>query len=369
MRIGIDVGPLAAPAGGIPRYVERLVASLAALDSRHELVLCGALDRALAPPALRPLRWDRRELPFQRWLKQLHPIGAGRLDLFHATNYLPPLALRVPTVLTVHDLSVHLFPESHGPARRLRHRLLPLMSRRAARVIADSLNTKRDLVRCYGLPEEQIDVVYLAVGDEFRPVRDEAERERVRLRYRLPERFVLYVGSLDPRKNLAALIAAQARLRHAGCPLPLVLGGVGPARHVEALCAAAHAQGLRRGEALLLPGHVEDADLPALYSLCDLFVYPSLYEGFGLPPLEAMACGAAVLVPDNSAFSELYRDTQLLFDLDDPDALTGAMAALLGDRERRQQLAEQGRKRAFARSWESVAAETAACYERALARA
>jgi len=369
MRIGIDVGPLAAPAGGIPRYVEQLVTSLAALEGLHDLVLCGAVDRALAPPAVRPLAWDRRELPFQRWVKQLHPVGAGRLDLFHATNYLPPLALRAPTVLTVHDLSVHLFPESHGFTRRLRHRLLPAMCRRAARVIADSLNTKRDLVRCYGLPEEQIDVVYLAAGEEFRPVRNETERERVRLRYRVPERFVLYVGSLDPRKNLGALIAAQARLRRAGCPLPLVLGGVGPARHVEQLCEAARAQGLVPGETLLLPGHVDDADLPALYSLCELFVYPSLYEGFGLPPLEAMACGAPVLVPDNSAFSELYRGTPLLFDLDDPDALTDAMAAVLGDRERRQQLAEQGRKRAFARTWESVAAETAACYERALARA
>lgn len=369
MRIGIDVGPLAARAGGIPRYVEKLVASLAALGLPHELVLCGAVDRALAAPAVRPLAWDRGDVPLQRWLKQLHPIGAGRLDLFHATNYLPPVALRAPTVLTVHDLSVHLFPESHGFARRLRHLLLPAMCRRAARVIADSRNTKRDLIRCYALPEDRIDVVYLAASDELGPVTDEAERESVRERYRLPEQFVLYVGSLDPRKNLAALIHAHARLRRAGCPLALVLGGAGTPRHVARLCAEARAQGLIPGESLLLPGHVEDADLPALYSLCELFVYPSLYEGFGLPPLEAMACGAPVLVPDNSAFSELYHGTPLLFELDDPDALTNAMAGVLGDRMRRQELAEHGRKCAAARSWDSVAAETAACYERALARA
>lgn len=369
MRIGIDVGPLAVRAGGIPRYVEQLVTSLAGLDVPYELVLCGAVDRALAPPAVRPLAWDRRALPLQRWLKQIHPIGAGRLDLFHATNYLPPVALRAPTVLTVHDLSVHLFPESHGYARRLRHRLLPAMCRRATRVIADSINTKRDLIRCYRVPEEQIDVVYLAASDEFRPVRDEAERERVRERYRLPERFVLYVGSLDPRKNLAALIRAHARLRDAGCPIPLVLGGVGAARHVERLSEEARARGLAPGDGLLLPGHVDDADLPALYSQCALFVYPSLYEGFGLPPLEAMACGAPVLVPDNSAFAELYRGTPLLVDLDDPDALTDAMATALGDTERRAELAEHGRKHAGARTWDSVAAETAACYQRALAGA
>ncbi|HVP31340.1 MAG TPA: glycosyltransferase family 1 protein [Myxococcota bacterium] len=366
MRIGVDVGPLAVRTGGIPRYVEKLVASLSGLECGHDFVLCGAIDPALAPPAVRPLAWDGRRVPLARWAKQLHPIGAGSLDLFHATNYLPPLLARVPTVLTVHDLSVHLFPESHGWPRRLRHRLLPAMCRRAARVIADSLNTKRDLVRHYGLPDERIDVVYLAAGQEFTPVSDEAARSHARLRYRLPERFVLYVGSLDPRKNLVALIHAHARLRRAGCPLPLVLGGVGAPRHVERLRAEALAHGLVPGETLLLPGHVEDADLPALYSQCELFVYPSLYEGFGLPPLEAMACGAPVLVPDNSAFSELYRGTRLLFDLDDPAALTEAMAAALGDRARRQQIAEEGRKRAGARSWEDVAAETVACFERAL---
>lgn len=367
MRIGIDVAPLAVRGGGIPRYVEELVRTLPECDGDEEFVLCGAVDRARAPAPGPRLSWDRAGFPMERWVKQLRPAGAGRLDLFHGTNYLPPILARTPTVLTVHDLSVQLMPESHGWKRRLRHRLLPAMCRRAARLIADSFNTKRDLVRLFGIPEERIDVVYLAAGDEFRPVQDAAERERVRRRYRLPSRFVLFVGSLDPRKNLAALIAAQAKLRREGCPLPLVLGGTGPRAHVHALLALARERGLVPGRDLLLPGHVEDADLPALYGLCELFVYTSRYEGFGLPPLEAMACGAPVLIPDNSAFHELYRDTPMLFDLSAPDGLYEAMRMALECPARRKELVEQGQKRAGARSWRSVARDTLACYRRALA--
>lgn len=365
-RIGIDVGPLGVRSGGIRRYVENLVAGLMEQGDDHELVLCGAVGAARMPVPSNRIGWDRNGFLLERWAKQIHPVGAGRLDLFHATNYLPPLLASMPTVLTVHDLSVHLLPENHGWKRRLRHRLLPSTCRRASRVIADSLNTKIDLVRLFRIPEDKIDVIYLAVDDSFRPVSDPARREEVLRRYGLPEEFVLFVGSIDPRKNLAALVEAHARLWREGCRLPLVLAGSGVEPVVAKLSAAAQAAGLRLGSGLLMPGHVADADLPALYTQTRLFVYPSLYEGFGLPPLEAMACGAPVLVPDNSAFRELYRGTPMLFDMEEKDGLLNAMRAALDDPERRDQLIEQGLKHAEARSWDNVVAETLVCYRRAL---
>jgi glycosyltransferase involved in cell wall biosynthesis len=366
MRIGIDVTPLCLRSGGIPRYVEKLVAGLAEIDCPERFALCGPVEPAhlanLAPGVWR----DRSGFPFEKLAKQIHPIGAGRLDLFHATNYLPPLLLRSPTVLTVHDLTVQLFPSTHGAVRRLRHRLLPSMCHRAARIIADSHSTKHDLVRLFGLPESKIDVVHLAAGEEFHPVSDPDERERVRWRYGLPRHFVLYLGDLNPRKGLEALVKAHARLRRHGCPYPLVLAGEGDPLYVQSLQSAARARGLELGEGLLMPGHVSESDLPALYSICDLFIYPSAYEGFGLPPLEAMACGAPVLVPDNSAFSELYAGSPMLFKLDSTESLVEAMDRALTSREWRNKLVESGLKQAELRSWSTVAHETLACYRRAL---
>jgi glycosyltransferase involved in cell wall biosynthesis len=315
------------------------------------------------------MRRDRTGFPLEKLVKELVSVGTGHLDLFHGTNYLPPLLTRIPTVLTVHDLTVRLFPENHGALRRMRHRFLPLMCRRAARIIADSHCTKRDLVEQYGLDPERIDVVHLAAGEEFAPVADEARREAVRRRYELPDGFVLYVGCLDPRKRLDVLIEAHAQLRREGCPFPLVLAGEGSPHHLAALRELAVRCGLEPGKHLILPGHVRDADLATLYSMCELFVYPSRYEGFGLPPLEAMACGAPVLVPDNSSFTELYQGTPMLFDLEHSEALTDAMREPLVSRAARQRLIDEGRKRAALRSWTTVASETLDCYRRAASAA
>jgi glycosyltransferase involved in cell wall biosynthesis len=369
LRVGIDVGPLAIRSGGIPRYVEKLLAAFGALAGETEFVLCGPIDCARLSAAAPRMPRDRTGFPLEKLVKEMFSIGAGRLDLFHGTNYLPPLLLRAPTVLTVHDLTVQLFPENHGALRRMRHRFLPLMCRRAARIIADSHCTKRDLVEHYGLAPERIDVVHLAAGEEFAPVADEEERDRVRRRYNLPESFVLFVGCLDPRKRLDVLIEAHAQLRREGCPFPLVLAGEGAPRHVAELRDLALREGLEPGKHLILPGHVLDEDLPALYSMCELFVYPSRYEGFGLPPLEAMACGAPVLVPDNSSFTELYQGTPMLFDLEHTEALIDAMREPLVSRESRRRLIDEGRKLASLRSWSTVASETLDCYRRALSAA
>jgi glycosyltransferase involved in cell wall biosynthesis len=245
--------------------------------------------------------------------------------------------------------------------------MLPLLCRKARRLIADSFNTKEDLIRHFGVAEDRVDVVHLAVSEEFQPVEDTAERERVRARYGLPESFVLFVGSIEPRKNLPWLMRSVKDLRDEGFPHKLVVAGDGEPGFVEELRQTALSLGLSLGEDVVMTGFVEDRDLPALYSCSDLFVFPSIYEGFGLPPLEAMACGVPVLLPENSSFTEYYSDCSLMVDLSEPAVLTEGIRTLLEDSDLCAQLVKKGLERAHSRSWEHVAAETVEVYERAAA--
>jgi len=363
MRIAMDARPLASPRGGIRRYVECLARGLARVAPRHELVLCGLSRRAAA--RLEPSLGARPErLPGARWLDHAWLASTpGAFDLYHGTNYVAPWWSRAPVVLTVHDLTVRLFPDTHPWRRRAIHALLPARCRRAARVIADSGATRDDLVRLCGVPAARVEVVPLA-ADHLGPSPDEAGRAAVLRRHGLPERFTLYLGALEPRKNLAALVGAFASLRAAGVGRALVLAGAGAAGHVGALREAARRAGLREGADLWLPGPIDDADLPALYAACDAFVYPSLYEGFGLPPLEAMACGAPVVAARGSSLEEVFAGAALLADPQDPAALRDALGRVLGDPMLRAELAARGRARAAARGWDDVARDTLAVYER-----
>jgi glycosyltransferase involved in cell wall biosynthesis len=366
MRIGIDANPLAVRYGGIRRYTERLVHALPRLDPRNEYVLYAPSSCRAGRELPANVAWETLRFPAKSWLDLVHlPRADGRIDLYHGTNYGAPLFNRFPTVVTVHDLTVHLFPANHPLRRRLRHRLLPTLCRRANRLIADSYCTKADLVTHYGIAPQRIQVVYLAAGEEFRPIRSSGVLREVRDRYGLPEAFVLFVGSLEPRKNVPLLVRAMAELLREGVAQRLVIAGEGDPSHVSALRREILGAGLELGRDVILTGFVAEEDLPALYSLCDLFVYPSAYEGFGLPPLEAMACGAPVLLPDNSAFRELYRDHGLVWSLEHRDLLASAIRRALWDDALRVELAETGLKLAKSRTWDDAAAETLEVYRRA----
>jgi len=367
MKIGIDASPLMVSSGGIRRYTENLILSLSQIDSQNDYMLFGAPPRR-CPPLRANFRCDGLTFPFKNWVDLLYLVGsADRIDFFHGTNYSSPLLDRRPSVLTVHDLTVHLFPESHPWMRRLWHRLLPTLCRRSARIIADSFNTKNDLVRLYGIPERQIDVIHLAAGPEFKPIEDVARLERVRRRHSLPDSFVLFVGSLEPRKKLETLIESMSIARKRGVPQHLVIAGDGDRRYRDQLRAVARRAGLDTERDVVFTGFVDDADLPALYSLSELFVFPSIYEGFGLPPLEAMSCGVPVILPNNSSFRELYSDCSMMIDEVVAGVLADAIQAVLEDAGLRSSLVKKGMERARSRAWESVAAETLEVYERATA--
>lgn len=369
MRIGIDARPLKARSGGIRRYTEQLILSLARIDDQNEYRIFSPVVRPASFQVSENVSWEVRESPLRSWFELLKP--RTHVDLFHGLNYAAPLVGSTPSVLTIHDLTVHLFPEYHPRRRRLRHRLLPRMCRRASHLIADSQSTRDDLVQHFGISPERIEVIHLAVDTRFRPVKADEERARVSRKHGLPDRFVLFVGSVEPRKNLSLLIRAMARVLRDDPKCQLVIVGESAPGQSAELERVVAGEGLVLGSDVRLLGWVEDDDLPALYSMCELFVYPSRYEGFGLPPLEAMACGAPVLVPDHSSFAELYRDCSLAVDLSGPDAegaLADTMQRLLGNSFMRSQLVERGFSLARSRSWDDVARETLEVYRAAVAR-
>jgi glycosyltransferase involved in cell wall biosynthesis len=374
MKIAVDARPLATPWGGIRRYTDSLLRALVRIEAHAEYRLCG-LGRTTTLESVLPdagaggrIRVANEPFPLARWVDQLCLVSTREsVALYHGTNYSAPLWSRCPTVVTVHDLTVQLMPDTHPFRRRLRHRLLPAQLRRATRIIADSQHTKSDLLRYFDVPPERVDVVPLAASDTLGPVTDADALDAMRRRYRLPEQFVLYLGALGSRKNLAALIHAFGVVRRAGASERLVLAGSGAPSHLAVLRAAATRAGLVEGHDLFFAGAIAEQDIASLYSAATLFVFPSLYEGFGLPPLEAMACGVPVLLAAGSALDELYRGSSALVDLEEPSALARELGRLLGDASARAELGAKGFALARSRSWDDVARETLAVYRRAVA--
>lgn len=364
MRIAVDAGPLAAPMGGIRRYTESLLHGLARIDRSNRYLLYNL------PSSVEPLWFG------ENFTHVAAPVGLLRLlryirlpcdaDLVHGTNYTAPVVDRRPLVLTIHDLTVHLLPQTHPTARRVLHRMLPVLCRRARRIIAVSHTTKRDLVYHYRVAPEKINVIYLSVDASFHPVRDAKMLASVRSRYNLPGRFALFVGCIEPRKNLSALLQPLRVLKASGMGLALVIAGRAEPEYQRQLRHRIRLAGLSEPHDVVFTGPVPEGDLSALYSLSEMVVYPSLYEGFGLPPLEAMACGTPVVLPRNSSLAELYEGSGLLVDLSDPKGLAEAIRNLTGCSELRSYYVERGLKFAQSRTWDDAAAETLQVYEKSL---
>jgi glycosyltransferase involved in cell wall biosynthesis len=268
-----------------------------------------------------------------------------------------PLVHPRATVVTIHDLGYRFFPSAHGARRRLELDLTTRFSCRAARrIIAPSQATRRDLEREYGIAGERIRVIAHGVDEEMRPVRDPARLAEVRARYGIRSDYLLYLGTLQPRKNVGRLVDAFLRCRQrAGRDLTLVLAGQ-PGWLLQAVDA--HVAGAEARGAVVRPGYVAREDLPALYSGALAFVFPSLYEGFGLPVLEAMACGAPVLASSTSSLPEVVGDAGMLVSPLDTGALAAALERLVADADLRSDLAERGLARARQFTWERCGRRT-----------
>ncbi|HSN76654.1 MAG TPA: glycosyltransferase family 1 protein [Anaerolineae bacterium] len=299
----------------------------------------------------------------------------GSFDLLHVTYNAPPLS-PCPTVVTIHDISFEHYPQFFSLRDLLILKTLtPLSARRAAHILTVSQHAKQEIIDRYGLPPDKITVTYEAASEQFQPVTDPAVLQAVRVKYGIGDGpFVLALGNLQPRKNIARLVKAFAQVAatrqspsYPVTQLPshpsLVIAGKAQWRESEVFQAVQQA-GLEGR--VVFPGYVDDADLPALYSAATVFVYPSLYEGFGLPPLEAMACGTPVISSNAASLPEVVGDAALLIDPTDTAALARALHDVLTQPALQADLRARGLRRAAMFSWERCATETLEAYQAAL---
>jgi glycosyltransferase involved in cell wall biosynthesis len=288
-------------------------------------------------------------------------LARARADLFHSPYVTCPVASHTRCVITIHDLTLEQYPE-YRPREYLHwlYRTAARLSvKRASLVLTVSAFTGREVRAYYGADAARVRVTGNAVDPSFHREQDMDRLAAVRERYGLPPRFVLAVGVGRPHKNLEVLVAAFARLDPALAPA-LVLAGEVDRRFPDGVAACIDAAGL--GDRVLRPGIIREADLRALYSLADVFAFPSLAEGFGLPPLEAMACGTPVVAANSPAVSETVGDAALLFDPRDPSGLTEQLSRALRDSQLRVSLIRRGVERAGGFTWERVAKQTLQAY-------
>ncbi|NKQ37863.1 MAG: glycosyltransferase family 4 protein [Chloroflexi bacterium] len=376
MRIGIDVTAAVTQGGGIGRYTRELIHALAEGDAVNEYRFFSAKRPSTSPvpnplptaPNIQtyPAPLDERWL-YRLWYRLRLPLPVqwvtGRLDLFHSPDFvLPPVSGHIPTLLTVHDISFVHYPEVYPPKLvGYLNRIVPWSIARASHVLADSQATKQDLVDVWQVAPDKVTVLYSGVHERFQPVTDVEKLTAVRQKYEIGDQpYILSVGTIQPRKNYQMLIRAFQPVA-AQYPHNLIISG-GKGWLYEEMMAEVERQGVN-GRVHFI-GFVDDADLPALYSDADLFVFPSLYEGFGLPLLEAMACGVPVISSDASSLPEVAGDTAVLLSPHDQAAWTNTMLDLLAHPDKRTALVAGGFRQARQFTWQTAAHSLLEIYQK-----
>ncbi|MEW5989665.1 MAG: glycosyltransferase family 1 protein, partial [Chloroflexota bacterium] len=346
MKLGLDGTPLLGQRSGVGNYTGRLLGALMRANPDWQYDLYSNRPLGELEPELAGARQVAAYWPHSRWLwMQLFlpaVIQRSRPSLCHFTNSLAPLWQPRPFVLTIHDASLFLYRHLHPPARHLTMRLiLPILARRAAAIITVSEHARQELQRVLGIPAGKIQAIHEAAPDYFRPVTDADNLAYLCQKYQLPEKFLLFVGTLEPRKNLTRLVRALGEVRKRGYPHRLVLVGP-PGWLMDGF--AQEIERLELQDRVQFVGYVPAEELPGLFSLATVFTFPSLYEGFGLPPLEAMACGAPVLTSNRSSLAEICAGAACLVDPEDEESIAAGLLSLLADEEWRRELAERGRR-------------------------
>jgi alpha-1,3-rhamnosyl/mannosyltransferase len=372
VRIGIDGRYIADHFPGIGRYSYNLAAKLPELapdtdfvlfhnprlpNTRHDL---GRLARHTNLRLL-PVDVPTRSLKEQYQLRSL--AKALSLDLLHSPYYVMPYWQHCPSVVTMYDLIPMIYPQ-HLPHRWtvwVFRATASLATRRAKHVIAISESTRKDLVHFFGTSEDRITVTHLAADERFRPL-DSQQRENTIRTYRLPERYILYLGINKPHKNLIFLLEVLRELR---TETKLVLAGKEDPRYPQ---VRDEVRRLRLDDRVVFPGDVLESDLPMIYNGADVFVFPSLYEGFGLPVLEAMACGTPVICSNSSSLPEIVGDAAMSLDPEDEGAWVAALTEVLKNEDLRAELRTKGLEQANKFSWQKTARETLDVYQSVLSR-
>jgi len=370
LRIAIDAHSVGAGLGGNESYATNLIEALAEIDSINSYTLFVTRDEAVKRFRNRwPNFVVRSTLPHTPLVRipltlsaelRRHPV-----DILHVQFTSPPFA-PCPVVVSIHDLSFEHLPETFNRRSRTQLRLTVRRSaRKAKRVLALSEHARQDIISTYKIPPNLVTTIPIGAAPHFRPVTDEKELQRVRHTYGIARNYILSVGSIQPRKNLGRLAQAYARLRDR---LPenevpqLVIVGKRAWLYRETL---REIEQLRTGDFLVITGYVPERDLPALYSGATCFVYPSYFEGFGLPPLEAMKCGAPVITGDRTSLPEVVGDAGLLVNPFDVDAIASAIQSVITDSKLRSELKNKSLNRAQMFDWRKTAKRTLEVYREA----
>jgi glycosyltransferase involved in cell wall biosynthesis len=383
MKIGINALFLQNPATGSGQYLLHLLSVLTKVDTQNEYILLGPQPLEDERVASLPFPYKVRSAPGPTtrnenieklvWEQLTGPAAARQagVDLFHVPYFAPPLLPRTPTIVTIHDaIPLRLPAYQQGAKVKAYMRLVARAAPHADMVITVSQHAKQDIMDTLNIPAERIRVIYEAAGDECQPITDPTVLTEARARYGLGERYVFYLGGLDQRKNVSQLVRAFAQVYHKlGDPnLQLLISG-NPDRLQGAFfpdfrpIASEH----NIADKMILR-FVKDEDKAAIYSGASLFVFPSLYEGFGLDPLEAMSCGTPVVCSNRTSLPEVVGDAALTVDPENTDALANAMYRVLTDETLQADLRTRSLQRAARFSWHKTAAETLAVYEETLAR-
>jgi glycosyltransferase involved in cell wall biosynthesis len=370
LRIAIDAHSVGTGLGGNESYATNLIEALAQIDQANRYTLYVTKREAVERFSNRwPNFVVRSTLPHTPLIRIPLTLSAelrrNPVDVLHVQFTAPPF-LPCPVVVSIHDLSFEHLPQTFKWRSRKQLRITVRRSvREASQVIALSAHARQDIIDTYKVSPERVTAIPLAAADHFKPIKNEAELQRVKETYGIDGDYILTVGAIQPRKNLARLVAAYSRLRRAkpeGNLPKLVLAGKCAWLYDETLRAIAE---LELKESVILTGYVPEKDLPALYSGALCFVYPSYFEGFGLPPLEAMQCGAPVIVGNQTSLPEVVGDAGVLVDPFDVDALAAAITSVISNSNLRTELGVKGQARAKLFEWRETARQTLTIYQKA----
>ena len=371
MRIAFDATSIPLQMAGAGVYTANLIRALAAVDRENEYVLFARTDAfddlERSSPSFRIVRVGARSRPLRlAWEQFVLPaqLRASGIDVLHSPHHTTPtVALGSKRVVTFHDLTFFILPERYPRSRLIYFRSASWAAAKVATMlICPSEAVKDDIVRILHTRPEKVRPIAEAAAPAFRRIDDSDAIRGLRDRYGLPDKFILSVGSLEPGKNRTAILTAFAALRKRGAEHRLVVTGQRAWKFGDDFQLA---EELGLAEDVVFTGYVQPEEMPLLYNAADLFVFPSLYEGFGLPVLEAMACGVPVVTSNVSSLPEVAGDAALLVDPRDEAALAESMERLLRDRKLHAEMARRGRERAAGFSWERAARETIDVYREA----
>ena len=357
MKIAIDTQTILGQPTGFGYYVKNLVESLQKIDSKNKYLLF-ATDQAKDLYTMERFLWDQFKFPFKS--------SRAKADILHQPCFSVPIFYRGKKVVTVHDIIPVLFPENLPLVSRLFYsKWMTFTYKYTDMIITDSQCTKNDLVKHLKINPEKIRVIYLAVSESFKPERSLDKLQKTKTKYKTGEKYFIHVGTLEPRKNLLFLVRAYAQAVKRGLKENLIIVGKKGWYYDDLFSLV---KDLKLEKRVIFTGYADDQDIPALYSGATALTFPSVYEGFGFPPLEAMACGTPVITSNTSSLPEVVGEAGILLPPKDEKKWAENMLKLAGNRALSGKLREAGLKQAKNFSWVATAEQTIEVYEKMAAK-